>query len=182
MRVLVVDDDESIRAVLAETLGDEGHEVAQAADGADALALVGTWPPDLILLDLLMPRMDGWDFLAVAHQRAPVILLTATQVTPDGTVAGRPLPPVAGVLPKPFNISDLLAAWPVYCPLVEALAATSHHVTVQPGSFGNPPVVQVSFVDGWALVARDDAAHLITTGAACSRRVTWPGEESANRR
>ena len=107
--MLVVDDDESIRAVLAQALTDEGCEVVQAADDADALALLATWPPDLILLDLLMPRLDGWDFLAVAQQRAPVILLTAAQVTPDGTVAGRPLPPAAGVLVKPFTLDDLFA-------------------------------------------------------------------------
>ncbi len=59
MRVLVVDNDESIRTVVAEALRDEGYQVAQAADGGAALALLADWPPDRILLDLLMLGMDG---------------------------------------------------------------------------------------------------------------------------
>ena len=109
MRVLVVDDDAGNRGLLADVLADDGHEVAQAADGAAALALLPDWQPDVILLDLLMPKIDGWDFLAAYQHRAPVILLTAAQVTPDGTVAGRPLPPAAGVLVKPFTLDDLFA-------------------------------------------------------------------------
>jgi CheY-like chemotaxis protein len=110
VRVLVVDDDAGNRGLLADVLADDGHEVAQAADGAAALALLPDWQPDVILLDLLMPEMDGWDFLAAYQHRAPVILLTAAAVGPEGTIFGRPLPPVAGVLVKPFPLNDLFAA------------------------------------------------------------------------
>ncbi len=111
MRVLVVDDDAGNRGLLADVLADDGHEVAQAADGAAALALLaGGWQPDVILLDLLMPEMDGWDFLAAYQHRAPVILLTAATAGPEGTIFGRPLPPAAGVLVKPFPLNDLFAA------------------------------------------------------------------------
>jgi CheY-like chemotaxis protein len=117
MRVLVVDDDESIRAVLVEALADEGHDVAQAASGAQALTLLqtsnGNGRPDLIVLDLLMPGVDGWDFTAAYRAlpppHAPLLLLTAAVVGPEGTVAGRPLPPAAGTLAKPFTLDDLLA-------------------------------------------------------------------------
>jgi CheY-like chemotaxis protein len=110
----VVDNDESIRAVVAEALRDEGYQVAQAADGGAALALLAAWPPDRILLDLLMPGMDGWAFMEAYQQLAPpyapVILLTAAALTADGTIAGRPLPTAAGVLAKPFDLDGLLAA------------------------------------------------------------------------
>ena len=62
VRVLVVDDDESIRQIVRMCLGDEGYEVFEAANGLDALALLPDCRPDLILLDLRMPVMDGWEF------------------------------------------------------------------------------------------------------------------------
>ena len=111
--VLVVDDDESTRFVVAEALGDDGYEVVQAADGIGALALLADWRPDLIVLDLLMPEMDGWAFTAAYQQmappHAPVLLLTVVTVYTAGGVAGRPLPPAAGTLAKPFDLEALLA-------------------------------------------------------------------------
>jgi CheY-like chemotaxis protein len=114
VRVLVVEDEENIRAVVAETLVDEGYEVEQAAHGADALALLaGGRPPDLILLDLLMPVMDGWAFAAAYRQlpppHAPLVLFTASSLGPEGTSAGRPLPESAATLAKPFDLDELLA-------------------------------------------------------------------------
>ena len=61
-RVLVVDDDLSIQGFLAEALADEGYGVRTAANGREALAILREWRPDLILLDLMMPEMDGWEF------------------------------------------------------------------------------------------------------------------------
>ena len=59
-RILVVEDDESLRETLAEVLADDGHEVRVAADGEAALAAIQAWAPELIVLDLMMPRMDGY--------------------------------------------------------------------------------------------------------------------------
>ncbi len=114
MRVLVVEDEENIRAVVVEALVDEGYEVAQAAHGADALALLaGGWQPDLILLDLLMPVMDGWAFADLYRQlpppHAPLVLFTASSLGPEGTSAGRPLPASVATLPKPFDLDELLS-------------------------------------------------------------------------
>ncbi len=117
VRILVVDDDAVLRGVLAEALQDEGYDVVTAATGAGALALVqdeaARSRPDLIIFDLLMPEMDGWAFAAAYHQsappHAPLVLLTAATILADGTVLGRGLPVAAGVLPKPFNLDDLLA-------------------------------------------------------------------------
>jgi CheY-like chemotaxis protein len=108
-RVLVVDDDPSIQGFLAEALVDEGYRVRTAANGREALAILGEWRPDLILLDLMMPEMDGWAFRG--EQRAmpavsdvPVIVLSATRELATRT---RDLEPVQ-VVSKPFDLEALL--------------------------------------------------------------------------
>ena len=62
--MLVVDDDEATRGALIAILEDEGYRAIGAADGAQALSVCEKEPPSLILLDLMMPVMDGWQFLA----------------------------------------------------------------------------------------------------------------------
>ena len=108
-RVLVVDDDESIRAVVELALSDGGYEVAEAADGAAALTLIDKTAPDLILLDMQMPTMDGWAFAQVYHQRpgphAPVIVLTAAL---DAAARAAEIQ-AEGYLGKPFELADLYA-------------------------------------------------------------------------
>ena len=93
-RVLVVDDDTILRTVLCESLADEGYEVRPADNGRHALALLGDWTPDVIVLDLMMPGMDGWAFRgaqlgrrAVAH--IPVIVLSATRDLRTPRTCGR---------------------------------------------------------------------------------------------
>src|SRR4051794_34957969 len=113
MHVLVVDDDASTRLGGAGALTDEGHEAVPAPDGPGALALLADWRPDVILLDLWLPGMDGWAVIEAYQQlappHAPVVLLTAATVGTAGLVGGRPLPPAAGTLAKPFDLDDLLA-------------------------------------------------------------------------
>lgn len=80
--ILVVDDHEEIREALAEILEEEGHEVLQAVDGLDALEMVAAALPDVILLDIAMPGIDGLETLRRLKDRPesaklPVIMVTA---------------------------------------------------------------------------------------------------------
>jgi len=68
-RVLVIDDERDIRENLEEILEAEGYEVRAAANGLDALAVLRDWVPDAILLDIMMPRMDGALFRAQQKER-----------------------------------------------------------------------------------------------------------------
>jgi two-component system response regulator MprA len=109
-RVLVVDDDVSIQGFLVDALADEGYEVRTATNGQDALTILGAWHPDLILLDLMMPEMDGWKFrerqLALPDAAAiPVIVLSAMR---DLTPKVRGLAP-SRVFVKPFDLEELLS-------------------------------------------------------------------------
>jgi two-component system, OmpR family, response regulator MprA len=110
LHVLVVDDDPPIRRMLERTLAAEGYAVETAADGGSALAAVERSAPDLIVLDVAMPGLDG---LAVCRRlrqtglALPVLLLTARDAVPD-RVAGLD----AGAddyLVKPFAAEELLA-------------------------------------------------------------------------
>jgi CheY-like chemotaxis protein len=81
-RVLVVEDEPDIRDALADALAGEGYAVAVASNGLEALARARSFHPDLIVLDLMMPVMDGWDFRAQQLQEPalkdiPVFILTA---------------------------------------------------------------------------------------------------------
>ena len=78
-KILIVDDDESQRALLCDILSGQGFHVEQAVDGIDALEKVDQFYPDVILTDLNMPRMDGFEFIRQLRQREsliPVITLT----------------------------------------------------------------------------------------------------------
>ncbi|MFO7167993.1 MAG: response regulator [Chloroflexota bacterium] len=83
MTVLIVDDDRDIREMLAQTLEDEGYQVLSAADGREALELLRSEPlPCLILLDLMMPVMNGWEFREAQLRQPelvdiPVVILSA---------------------------------------------------------------------------------------------------------
>ena len=108
-RVLVVDDDPTLRALLTAALTDEGYAVATAADGAAGLRRLRAWRPDLVLLDLMMPGLDGWGFraaqLAAADTAAvPVVVLSAGPNLHAGVDALR----ATAILPKPFDLDLLL--------------------------------------------------------------------------
>jgi CheY-like chemotaxis protein len=99
--LLVVDDDESIRATLAVILKRDGRGVACAADGAEALRRMRDEPPDLVLLDLMMPGMGGWDVVAAMREsprlaEIPVVILTSL-LDDANAPAGQP------VLHKPVD-------------------------------------------------------------------------------
>lgn len=108
--VLVIDDDDAILETIKILLEDRGFDVLIAEDGRVALDLLGRLTPDVIVLDLMMPRMDGFSFVKQLEERglrncAPILVLTA---------AGKARPMVAqmgveGYLDKPFSADALLA-------------------------------------------------------------------------
>ena len=110
MRVLIVDDDPALLTAVSRALRLEGHEVDRATDGAEALSRIGLSRPDLIVLDVMMPVIDGLGVLAHLRregENVPVLLLTARDGTAD-KVAGLD----AGAddyLSKPFALEELLA-------------------------------------------------------------------------
>ena len=86
-RVLVVEDDAPTRELLVRLLAARGHAVSEAADGRAALDMLAAAPPALIMLDLMMPRMDGFEFLHEMRRNAawdgiPVIVVTARDLDP----------------------------------------------------------------------------------------------------
>jgi CheY-like chemotaxis protein len=107
-RILLVEDDPGIRDMLVLALSDEGYMIESAPDGAAALEVIAQRPPDVILLDMKMPRMDGWAFAARYEPRlaarAPVIVLTAAQ---DAAQRAAEVG-AAAYLAKPFDLEALL--------------------------------------------------------------------------
>jgi DNA-binding response OmpR family regulator len=106
-RILVVDDDESIREFVEMALTDDGYEVATAADGADALEVLKDFDAALILLDMRMAGMDGWSFARAYKDlpdRAPILVLTAAR---DAAVSAAEIEADA-FLAKPFELRQLL--------------------------------------------------------------------------
>ena len=103
--VLVVDDETDIRQAVAEVLADEGYQVFDAGDGAEALAKLRAFHPSVVLLDLMMPGMNGWEFRdAQKHDpdvsEIPVVVLSALGRV--GTIDAE------GFIQKPFDLDELL--------------------------------------------------------------------------
>ena len=110
MRLLVVDDEPAVRSALERALRLEGYEVELAADGAEALRSLAAATPDAIVLDVLMPNVDGLEVcrrLRRAEDQTPVLLLTARDAVADrveGLDAG-----ADDYLVKPFALEELFA-------------------------------------------------------------------------
>ena len=108
-RVLIVEDDEGIRESLKYHLSAAGYRVAEAGDGAIGLRLFRTMPPDLILLDLMLPSMSGMEVCRAVRRssRIPIIMLTARDAELD-KVLGLELG-ADDYITKPFSIREVLA-------------------------------------------------------------------------
>ena len=110
-RVLVVDDDDGVRTAVADVLELEGYEVITASNGVEALEQVRTARPDAVVLDLMMPVMDGWTFMEHCRREevcaeTPVLVMSAyrnlTETAPNlGAKA---------CIAKPFDLGVLLGA------------------------------------------------------------------------
>jgi CheY-like chemotaxis protein len=109
-QVLVVEDDPTLRSIVAQVLRDEGYEVDTAADGAEALAKVREGPPDAVVCDLVLPGLDGPSFVEACRsdpvgRAIPIVLVSSVDAA--ATVARRL--PVQGYLAKPFELEHLVA-------------------------------------------------------------------------
>lgn len=108
MRVLVIDDDESISEFVDWVLTDEGHQVTRADNGAVGLSRLKEADPDVILLDMRMPVMDGWRFAEAYrsgdYRPVPIVVLTAAH---DARVRAEEIGADA-YLGKPFEMDELL--------------------------------------------------------------------------
>jgi len=112
-KILVVDDERELQEMLREFLESKGYEVAVAATGVEALGLLPAFRPDVVLLDVRMPEMDGVETLkrlVAAHPTLPVIMAT---VETEVDVAARCLKlGAADYVPKPFDLAYLeQAVW-----------------------------------------------------------------------
>ncbi len=106
--VLVAEDDADLRDLVALTLADAGIDVELAGDGREALALIVDHRPDLVLLDLMMPVMDGFAFCselrAIANPPRVVVMTAAHRAAQTAKDVG-----AVGWLAKPFDIDELVA-------------------------------------------------------------------------
>lgn len=112
MRILVVDDDPSIRELLTAQLQLAGHDVTVATDGQAALDAVGRHAPDAMVVDVMMPGVNGWQVLealgaAPGGRQFPVVVLSARDLRDDvrrGYELG-----ASAVLAKPYDADELLS-------------------------------------------------------------------------
>jgi DNA-binding response OmpR family regulator len=110
-RVLVVDDEPQVVWVLELALGSEGYDVSTACNGVEAMAQISATHPELMVLDVMMPRMDGWSVMRElaklpVEERPRVVMVTALASGRDRAAAlelG-----VDAYVPKPFDMDELL--------------------------------------------------------------------------
>ena len=105
-RILVVDDERDVRSLVCHILVDQGYQVDQAVDGREALQKIQSQSPDLVVLDLMMPEVDGWQVLRelkALATRPRVVVLSAFGDLQRVTEAG-----AVGFLAKPFRFAQLV--------------------------------------------------------------------------
>jgi len=102
--ILVVDDDPDICHLLDRVLTRQGYRVTTALDGAEALAKIAASVPELVITDLMMPRMSGWELIAHLREQLPLLAIVIVSAAAE--------PPAFGGIPflaKPFALDTLLA-------------------------------------------------------------------------
>ena len=109
LRVLVVEDEPELLRVVAKALREDGYAVDEAADGEEGLFKATSWPYDALVLDLMLPKLDGWQLLGELRRehKTPVLILTARDTVADvvrGLDGG-----ADDYLVKPFHLAELLA-------------------------------------------------------------------------
>lgn len=163
-RVLVVDDDPMVRDTLGKVLEEEGYVVDAAVDGSDALDRVRAARPDAILLDLMMPGMNGRQFLeelraAPEHAHVAVLIMTAVH----GLELNLPAIGASEVVEKPFDVDELLnkVALAVY---------RAREAEPSAGVTAAPPPADPTRERGVVLIVERDRARLQQLDVALSAR------------
>jgi CheY-like chemotaxis protein len=113
--ILVVEDDVQFRQMLLDMLQQDGHQLASAGDGAQAIKLLATWRPDVIITDILMPGMDGVELIMALTRQddaTPMIAMSGGRrsITAEFNLDSAALLGVKATLAKPFSRADLRAA------------------------------------------------------------------------
>ncbi len=108
--ILIVEDDYSLRDLYCEALSSTGYEIRTASDGVEGIELFKMIAPDIVLMDLMMPRMDGWQALEEIRKisECPVIIVTGQGTTED-IIKGLLEAGADDYLVKPFGMPELLA-------------------------------------------------------------------------
>src|SRR5687768_17523289 len=122
-RILVVEDDEPILSALTATLTDSGYAVDGVRDGRSALDRLRAAPFDLVVLDLRMPVIDGWEFRTIQRADPALASVPVLAISADGSAKASAID-AAHFIKKPFRLSDLLDA-------VERILAARDHVALK---------------------------------------------------
>lgn len=104
-RILIVDDHEDIRLLLRLELSADGHQITEAANGEEALAAIEAGPVDLVLLDIMMPVLDGWEVLRrrAGEPGPPIVVITGISSEEGRHVLELLELGALDVIPKPFE-------------------------------------------------------------------------------
>lgn len=107
-RILVIEDETSIRRLMRQTLEQAGHEIVEAYDGDEGLRLFHRHPADLVITDLFMPRKDGWDVIAEIHRDSPgTKIISITAGLGDDCARAKELGATRTLI-KPLKLQELL--------------------------------------------------------------------------
>lgn len=131
-RILVIDDDQTIVHMLKDALQEAGYTVAVAHDGSEGFELSKSFDPDLMIIDLMMPRVDGYTLCRELRQtsNAPIIIISATQDELH-RIAAFELG-ANDFVSKPFSTNELLARVRSLLRWMRAIGAPNHHVAADP--------------------------------------------------
>lgn len=125
--ILVVDDDPSIRMLISRLMARRGYTVTTAVDGQDALEQLATTTPDVIVLDVMMPRLDGFGVLRHLEAARPELLPRTILVTAYPRTASAAGALGIEIVPKPFEIDRLMTA-------VERRIEAATPIVIAPGA------------------------------------------------